>query len=72
MDTTLTPMMACLAIETGDKELFTIETVKERRKDACCPRRIADDHRWVRASMAWQKLQRVARNEQRICDIAWG
>ena len=53
-------------VETGDKELFTIETVKEGTEYACRPRRIADENRRVRASVARHKLQRVARNEQRV------
>jgi len=32
-------------VETGDKELFTIETVKEGTEYGCRPRGITDDHR---------------------------
>ncbi len=53
-------------VQTGDEELFTIETVKERTEYGGRPRGIADEHRWVRASVARHELECVARNEQRI------
>jgi hypothetical protein len=53
-------------VQTGDQELFTIETVKEGAEYGGCPRRIANENRRVWSGIARHELERVTRNEQRV------
>lgn len=56
-------------VQTGDKELFPIETVIERPEYGCGVRRIADDDRRIGAGAPRHQLESVARNKERVRDV---
>ena len=53
-------------IQTGDKELLTIETVKEWTENGGGAGGIADDKRPIWTGDARHELERVARNKKRV------